>query len=126
MKIKSDYLLKLFLGLVFLCAGVYRIFFWQSAISEIQALNIGFPAIISALVIILEISGGLAIIFNFHTKKFLWVFAAFLTSALLWMLILSWKTLLFNAGVLFTFRKWSTQRLCAIRIAQGRNLPSSV
>jgi len=97
-------LLKLFLGLVFLSAGIYRIFNWQSAISEISNLNIIFPSIISAIVVILEIIGGIFLIFNIQTKKTLLTFVTFLAITLFWTLIISWKSLINNAGILFTFR----------------------
>lgn len=107
-KLQADYLLKLFLGIIFLSAGIYRIFNWQSAILEVSNLGLPFPSIISAFVVILEIIGALALLFNIQTKKALYVFSAFLGAALLWSLATSWQTLISGAGVLFTFNSNST------------------
>lgn len=100
----STALLRLFLGLVFVSAGLYKIFNWQQSLIEISNLNLSFPYIISVIVVILEIIGGLFLIFNIQTKKVLLVFAGFLSLALLWTIIISWEGLLSNAGILFAFR----------------------
>ena len=101
-KLEATDLLRLFLGLVFISAGLYRIFNWQQAIWELSKLNLNF-AWLSIFLILLEIIGGLLLIFNIKTKKVLLIFAAFLALTLIWALIISDKSLLGNASELFTF-----------------------
>jgi uncharacterized membrane protein YphA (DoxX/SURF4 family) len=81
MNIKPVVLLRLFLGAVFLSAGIYRIFNWHQAVLEFSGLNIN-SAYLIILTIILEVFGGLLLIFNIKTKKVLLAFIIFIFFAL--------------------------------------------
>lgn len=95
-------LLRLFLGIIFLSAGVYRIFNWQQAVLEFSKLNLNFVYLI-ALIIALEIIGGLFLILNIKTKKVLLVFIVFILLALMVALLSSGQALINNIGELFSF-----------------------
>lgn len=101
---KSNTLLKTFLGLIFLSAGIFRIFNWETAILEITNLKLPFPAIISLAVVILEIIGGLFLIFNIQTKKTALTLSSFLFLALLWTFLNFSEGLISGSKLLFSFR----------------------
>lgn len=106
--LNGNFLLRLFLGLVFLSAGIYRIFYWSEAELEIKNLNLYFPYFISTVVVLLEIISGLFLILNIQTKKTLLSLAIFLTIALLWSLIMFWQDIILNFKVLFIFNANAT------------------
>ncbi|MBI4438862.1 DoxX family membrane protein [Candidatus Woesearchaeota archaeon] len=56
MHVKSWTLPRVFLGIVFLGAGIYRVFFFDDAKNEMAAL--GLPWFLAVVVIFLEIVGG--------------------------------------------------------------------
>ena len=95
-------LLRLFLGLVFVSAGLFRIFNWQSATLELSRLNLS-SAYLSAFIIALEIIGGLLLIFNIKTKKVLLIFITFIVFALIGAFLSAGKDIILNAGELFVF-----------------------
>jgi len=99
---KSNDLLRIFLGLVFLSAGLYRIFNWPMTILELSKLNLN-SVYLAIFIIALEITTGLFLIFNIKTKKVLISLIIFLTITLIWALIISGKNLINNASELFTF-----------------------
>lgn len=100
-KIKPIDLLRLFLGIVFLSAGIYRAFHWQQALLEFSILNLS--SYLIYLTVLLEIIGGLALIFNVKTKKVLFVFIAFLLIALINVFLTSGKNIISQSGELFFF-----------------------
>jgi uncharacterized membrane protein YphA (DoxX/SURF4 family) len=100
-------LLKLFLGLVFVSAGLYRIFNWQSAILELSELNLN-SIYLLIFIIALEIIGGLFLIFNIQAKKVLLVFIIFIIIALISAFLVNGKDIISNLGQLFTFSPTST------------------
>ncbi len=101
--LKPNNLLRIFLGLIFTSAGIYRIFNWQTAILEISKLNLD-SVYLAIFIIALELVGGLFLIFNVKTKKVLIGFIIFLAITLIWALIISGKSLLGNIAELFTFQ----------------------
>ena len=103
-KITSRDVFRIFLGLIFLSAGVYRIFNWQSAILEISNLNLLFAGLFSVLVVILEIIGGTLLVLNFQTKKVAVLFSIFIAFALIFAFLSSGQEMINNAGILFTFQ----------------------
>ncbi|MBI2054164.1 MAG: DoxX family protein [Candidatus Staskawiczbacteria bacterium] len=104
-KINPVYLLRLFLGLVFLSAGIYRIFNWEKAILEFSQIAIFSVLPYYALIftVALEIIGGLLLIFRKKARLVLFVFIVFLVIALSAMIMNNGKELLSNAGELFSF-----------------------
>jgi uncharacterized membrane protein YphA (DoxX/SURF4 family) len=95
-------LLRLFLGLVFVSAGIYRIFNWQAAVLEIHKLNLN-SVYLSIFLIAIEIIGGLLLIFNIKTKKVLLVFIIFIIIALVSAFLANGKDIISKSGELFTF-----------------------
>ena len=103
MKFDPRFLLRLFLGFVFLSAGTYRIFHWQEALAEISTLHLPLIPLMSFLVITLEIIGGLMLIFNLKSKWVVMVFTVFLAITLLQTLLFSLNTITANFGELFFY-----------------------
>jgi len=101
-KFWASALLRLFLGIIFLSAGLYRIFNWQQAVLEFSKLNLNSSYLI-ALMIILEIAGGLFLIFNIKTKKVLLVFIVFIVFALTGAFLSAGKDIILKSGELFIF-----------------------
>lgn len=102
--IKTNNLLRIFLGLVFLSAGIYRIFNWQQAVLEISNLHVPFTAFLAILVITLEIAGGVLLILNFQTKKVALAFSIFIALALILAFLSNGQEIINNIGKLFTFQ----------------------
>ena len=100
---KATDILRIFLGLVFLSAGIFRIFNWQQAILELSNLKLE-TVFLPILLVILEIGTGIFLILNFKTKKALSVLIIFLGFALVWTLANYGKTLISNSYELFTFQ----------------------
>ncbi len=103
MKFKAITLLRIFLGLVFLSAGVYRLFHWQGAVLEFSQLKLD-STYLPGLAVIFEIIGGAFLLFNFQTKKVLLAFIIFLAAAIFWAFIVSGQSISSSAGELFFFR----------------------
>jgi uncharacterized membrane protein YphA (DoxX/SURF4 family) len=102
-KFKPEVFLKIFLGLVFLSAGLYRIFNWQEAVIEFTRLGLD-TTYLPIMAIALEIIGGLFLLFNFQTKKVLLAFVIFLSLAILQSLIFSWPNIVSQTRELFVFQ----------------------
>lgn len=100
-KITSLDLLRLLMGFVFLTAGFFRIFNNAEAIQELQSLNL--PYFFTWPLIILEIVGGLALIFKKYLKVVSLIFIVFLIGALLNAIYLDGLNLFNKAGELFVF-----------------------
>lgn len=101
-KIEPESLLRIFIGLIFLSAGIYRIFNWQQANIEFSALKLNSVYLI-ALAMILEIVGGLFLIFNIKTKKVLLAFVIFIILALISAVLGAGKDLIAKSSELFVF-----------------------
>lgn len=89
------------MGLIFLSAGLFRIFNWQQAILEFSMLGINYTWLI-IFTIVLEIIAGLLLIFDIEIKKVLLVLIAFLAATLLWALMIYGRSLIDNANELFS------------------------
>ena len=100
--LKSDSLLRLFLGIIFLSAGIYRVFNWQQAILEFSELHLNSVYLI-ALMVALEIIGGLLLIFNVKTKEVLLIFIIFILLALVGAFLTAGKDIISKSGELFVF-----------------------
>ncbi len=106
-KFNATNLLRLFLGLVFISAGLYRIFNWQQAALEFSKLHLNSVYLI-ALTVALEIVGGLFLIFNIKTKKVLLIFIIFILLALIGAFLVAGKDIILKSGELFAFDLTST------------------
>jgi uncharacterized membrane protein YphA (DoxX/SURF4 family) len=100
--LKQTSFLRLFLGIIFFSAGIYRLFNWQQAVLEFSKLNLNSVYLMS-LTITLEIIGGIFLIFNIKTKKVLLTFIVFILLALISSFLVSGQDLINNAKELFSF-----------------------
>ncbi|MFA5131654.1 MAG: DoxX family protein [Patescibacteria group bacterium] len=94
-------ILRLFLAVVFLSAGIFRIFNPGAATEEFSALRL--PLFLAPLMIIFEIIAGLLLLFNRFTKQVYYGLIMFMIIVLGWSFILSGGTLIREAGELFVF-----------------------
>ena len=99
----KSYFLKLFLGLVFLSAGIYRVFNIQAAIKEFSIFPepLIYPFII--FTIIIEILGGVLLLLNKKTKIVAIAFSLFIIFAIISAFIISGKEIVSNSSELFSF-----------------------
>lgn len=101
-------ILRLYLGIIFLSAGVYRVFHLSRAYSEIASLVGGWQKISLALTIVLEIIFGTFLIFNFKAKKAAEILFIFVALAILFALIRSGKEIFQSFSELFFFNATPT------------------
>lgn len=97
----KDDILRIFLALVFLSAGIFRIFNAEMAALEYARLSL--PIYLSPLMIIFEIGAGLLLLINRYTKFVYYLLAVFMLGVFIWSFILDGRELLRNAGELFVF-----------------------
>jgi len=94
-------ILRIFLSLVFLSAGIFRIFNYQAVVMEFSQLEI--PIFFSYLVILFEIIAGLFLLFNKFSHQIYYLLVFFVTSALIWAFMINGRSLLADIGELFVF-----------------------
>ena len=99
--LKTEDVLRIFLALVFLSAGIFRIFNADMAALEYARLSL--PIYLSPLMIIFEIGAGLLLLINRYTKVVYYFLAAFMLLVFLWSFILDGRELLKSAGELFVY-----------------------
>ena len=93
--------LRIFLALVFLTAGIFRIF--NPTIAASEFITLGLPQFLTGPMIFLEIMAGLALMFNKFTKPVYILLVIFLVFALLLAVVKDGASLLAAAGELFIF-----------------------
>ena len=94
-------IIRVFLALVFLSAGLFRIF--NSGAAELELVNLQLPVYLSGLIIIFEIMAGLALLMNKYVRYIYWLLVFFLIFILIWGLAINGQTIIRNAGELFAF-----------------------
>ena len=94
-------ILRVFLALVFLSAGFYRIFCPSAAVLEFTHLQLPIP--FSWLTMIFEVIAGIGLLVNKYTKIIYSLLVIFLMIALIWAFIINGPVLLLTAGKLFVF-----------------------
>jgi uncharacterized membrane protein YphA (DoxX/SURF4 family) len=99
---EPEELFRIFLALVFLSAGLFRIFNPDMAVFEFTALRL--PVWLSGFMVFFEIGAGVCLLLNKYTKFIYWLLTAFLIFVLGWALAINGKELFFSAGELFIFR----------------------
>ena len=99
-------ILRIFLGLVFLSAGIFRIFNLNMALVEMNNLHLS--TMLTWPIIGLEIIGGTLLIINKQIKKTLIVLLAFLSLALAWGLFVNGQDIIGQAKELFIYTLNST------------------
>lgn len=101
-KLEASDILRIFLGIVFILAGSYRVFNWNQVALEFQNIkldNIYLPI----LVVAFELIAGLLLILNVGIKKVIVLLIVFLSLGLLWSIIVNNPTLTDNLSQVFTF-----------------------
>jgi uncharacterized membrane protein YphA (DoxX/SURF4 family) len=95
-------LLRIIIAVVFISAGIFRIFNPEASRSELQALNV--PQITTWLIIFLEVLGGLYLLFKIkYWKNVVYMFIIFLLTALWIALKVDAQNILNNLEELFVF-----------------------
>lgn len=108
-RINQKELLRVFLGIVFLSAGIFRIFNWQLAVIEFSRFPFGqLNNYLIVFVIALEVIGGLLLLFNKKTKIVLVIFIVFLFLALVQIIATNFHNLLTQSSELFFFEATPT------------------
>jgi uncharacterized membrane protein YphA (DoxX/SURF4 family) len=106
---KWEFILRILLALVFLSAGIFRIFNPAAAIFELSHLHL--PIFLAGLLIIFEIGAGLGLLLNKYVKQIYWLLIIFLILILIWALIVAGGELIKSAGELFVFNLTPTDFL---------------
>ena len=94
-------LLRLFLALVFLSAGIFRIF--NPSLAQQEFSGLGLPSFLFPLMIVFEIVAGLLLLINKFARQIYFLLAFFLVMALGWALLSEGSALVKGAGELFVF-----------------------
>jgi len=94
-------IVRLFLALVFLSAGTFRIFHPEAAVFEFTSLQL--PLWLAWPMIVFEIGAGLSLLFNKYTTYIYWLLSLFLILALFLALLINGPELINLAGELFIF-----------------------
>lgn len=100
-KINYHDFFRVFLGIVFILASTYRIFFFEKGISEMNQL--GLPIYFLYIVISLEFLLGLSLLSNKHVKLMSFLAIIFLSIALAIITIGNTTAIMSNLGELFVF-----------------------
>lgn len=98
---KPQTLLRYFLAIVFLSAGIIRIFLPAVAVQELVALQL--PTYFAICLSLFEIIVGLMLIFNQGTKYVYICLTVFLIATLGWALIIQGPELIRSSRELFVF-----------------------
>ena len=94
-------LLRIFLGFVFLFAGIFRIF--NPELVRLEFIKLSLPLSISWVVIVFEICAGLGLLLNRFTKQIYISLLFFLGFILFFAVILKGSEMFKSAGELFSF-----------------------
>lgn len=94
------------MAVVFLSAGIFRIFNPAMAAQELADLNL--PSVLSYFLIILEIGAGLALLFKKYLKPLCIIMIIFLVFALVWGLVINGREIIGRAGELFIYQTTPT------------------
>ncbi|MFC1616847.1 DoxX family protein [Candidatus Margulisiibacteriota bacterium] len=95
------FILRVFIALVFLSAGLYRIINFQSTVLEVQVLNI--PLWLMVMVICLELSMSFLLLINKYVRFALAMLIGFLFISLLVAIIPNLVEVIKNIRELFTY-----------------------
>jgi uncharacterized membrane protein YphA (DoxX/SURF4 family) len=94
-------ILRTLMAVVFISAGVYRIFNPVSAENELIKLEL--PSFFTWLILIIEIGGGMTLLFNKFVKQISLIFSLFLIVALSRALMINGQGIIDKAEELFVF-----------------------
>ncbi len=94
-------IIRVFLALVFLAAGIFRIF--NPVAAELELLNLRLPLLFSWPLILFEILAGLGLLLNKYVKYIYYLLIVFLVFILIWAFVLNGRGLTNQVGELFAF-----------------------
>jgi len=94
-------ILRVFLALVFLSAGLYRIF--DPSAAALEFTNLKLPVFLAWLAMLFEVIAGLGLLINKYTKVIYSLLAIFLIIALVWAFVINGSVLVLTVGKLFVF-----------------------
>lgn len=100
-KIKSQDILRIFLGVVFLSAGIFRVFNPLLAQDELQ--NLKLTGFLTYFLIVFEILAGLLLLSKKYLKAVYMALVFFLVFALINALVVNGKNIIDSAYELFVF-----------------------
>lgn len=92
---------RYFLALVFLSAGLFRIF--NPSLAAQEFINLRLPLFLSPLMIMFEIGVGVGLLINRYTKQIYYSLLVFLLIVLSWALVINAREIINQAGELFVF-----------------------
>jgi len=69
----TDPIARLLISVIFIAAGIEKITHFSSFVHSLEAMKIPLPALATAVTILIEIGGGLAILAGWHTRLVAWV-----------------------------------------------------
>lgn len=69
----TDPIARLLISVIFIAAGIEKITHFSSFVQSLGAMKIPLPALATAVTILIEIGGGLAILVGWHTRLVAWV-----------------------------------------------------
>lgn len=98
--------LRVFLGIVFICAAAYRTFHYDAAVREMNVLAL--PTILIIPIILLELGIGAALIAGWRTRQVTILTALFLIFAVSTGIIIGGQNIIASAGELFIFNPTPT------------------
>ncbi|HIH24208.1 TPA: DoxX family membrane protein [Candidatus Woesearchaeota archaeon] len=98
---QAMFVLRVFLGIVFICAAAYRALHYDAAVREMTALALPTPLIIP--IILLEAGIGATLIAGWRTRHVAIITTLFLISAISASIIATGPAIITSAGELFVF-----------------------
>jgi uncharacterized membrane protein YphA (DoxX/SURF4 family) len=104
--IKPSDILRILMSLIFLSAGIFRIFNPMAA--EAELIRLGLPAYFTWFILVIEIGGGVMLLLGKFVKQVSAVFILFLVFALITGLMINGREIISQAGELFVFDANST------------------
>jgi len=104
--VRPENILRYFLALVFLSAGIFRVL--NPSVAAQEFINLELSLFLSPLMIIFEIGAGLGLLLNKYTKQIYYSLIIFLVIVLSWALIINGREIINQAGELFVFNLTST------------------
>ena len=117
LKERSLVILRVFLGIVFISAAIFRIINFSSGMAEMQAL--GLPGLSSIIIILLEIASGLLLILNKYIRIAVSVLVVVLTIGVIVALVTNFHNIMINFKELFVLDATPTDIVYHIALIVG-------
>ena len=92
-------LIRIFLGIIFILAAIYRLLFYNNAIQEM--INLNLPVFFSWIIISLEIIIGILFLIDKFVKQSAIILVSFLIIGIIVAVISNFQKIILNIGELF-------------------------